>query len=330
MKLEARPSPTSMSAQSKKPLVLLVDDVATNLDVLLEQLSQENIDIRIALSGEEGLHLARSLKPDLILLDVMMPGMDGYEVCRLLKQDSTLTNIPVVFLTAHDEEIEVERGFALGAVDYIHKPFSLPILKARVRSHLALKLKSDLLEELASTDGLTQVANRRRFDETLAYEWERAQRGHHPLSLIMVDVDHFKHYNDHFGHSAGDQCLQSVAKALSNALHRPGDLLARFGGEEFAVLLPDTELNGAIQFAEKLRRSVSELNLQAPPRGADRVSISLGVACILPEHLNAAQLLAAADAQLYQAKREGRNRVAGGRIDESTPSATVGAHQHSR
>lgn len=307
--LPANPSPTQQ--QVDVPVVLLVDDVPGNLDVLVEQLSQENIDIRIALSGIEGLYLARKLRPDLILLDVMMPDLNGYDVCEILKQEPGLTDIPVIFLTARDSEIEVERGFALGAVDYIHKPFSLPILKARVRNHLALKRKNDLLEALACTDGLTQIANRRHFDVTLHREWERAQRNHQCMSVIMIDVDNFKHYNDHFGHSAGDQCLKIVAQALENTLQRAGDIVARYGGEEFVVLLPSTELDGAVVFAEKLRLSVMALALPATSPVAKCVTISLGVACSSPEDLRPEQLIESADACLYRAKESGRNQVCG-------------------
>lgn len=292
------------------PMVLLIDDVPANLDVLVAQLGQENIDIRIALSGEEGLQLAHRLRPDLILLDVMMPGLDGYQVCQLLKRDPELAEIPVVFLTARDEEVEVERGFALGAVDYIHKPFSMQILKARVRSHLALKRKGDLLTKLACTDGLTGIANRRHFDASFAREWARSQRNQQPLSLVMIDLDYFKLYNDHYGHSAGDQCLKSVARAISEELHRPGDLLARFGGEEFVALLPATDLDNAKHLAEKLHQAVAKLALpHARSQASEQVSICLGVACTQPGNLKPNELLATADSYLYQAKQQGRNRV---------------------
>lgn len=295
---------------ARTPLVLLVDDTPTNLDILVDQLTQEDIDVRVALSGEEGVHLARQLRPDLILLDVMMPGLDGYQVCSLLKQDPELLDIPVVFLTAKDGETEVEQGFNLGGVDYIHKPFSLPILKARVRSHLALKRKADLLEALACTDGLTQIANRRQFDLCLQQEWDRSERNQQTLSAILLDVDFFKQYNDHNGHGAGDQCLQAIALALSAQLQRAGDLVARYGGEEFVVLLPDTNFEGALKVAEKLRIAVENLAIPTQPQAKDRVTMSLGVATTSGAQ-SPSELLSEADRQLYIAKQQGRNRVAG-------------------
>jgi diguanylate cyclase (GGDEF)-like protein len=303
-------SPTRLPTDHR-PTVLVVDDVPSNLDVLVDHLHLENIELMVALSGEEGLNLARSERPDLILLDVMMPGMDGYEVCRRLKQDPQLSDIPVLFLTALGEEVDAERGFALGALDYIHKPFSLPLLKARMRNHLALKRKTDQLAELACTDGLTGIANRRHFDETCAIEWMRAQRNQLALAVIAIDVDHFKAYNDCYGHGEGDICLKRVAQALRTTIKRPGDLLARYGGEEFIALLPETCVPNALILAERLRLAVADLAIPhaRSPVGAV-VSISLGVASAIPErsgHVEA--LLRAADEQLYRAKHGGRNRV---------------------
>lgn len=313
---------TTGSRTDHPPTVLVVDDVPANLDVLVAHLHEENIELTVAVSGEEGLALARSLQPDLILLDVMMPGMDGYEVCRRLKQDPALMDIPVLFLTALDEEVEVERGFALGAVDYIHKPFSLPILKARMRNHLALKRKSDQLAQLACTDGLTGVPNRRYFDECFANEWLRAQRHRAWLAAIVIDVDHFKRYNDHYGHGEGDACLKRIAQALRGALKRPGDVLARFGGEEFVALLPETGPGAAREMGERMHRAVAALEIPHAdsPVGAT-VSISLGLAAVVPDAAGTPlDLLRLADAQLYLAKRSGRDRVAGG-DDEAGPSA---------
>ncbi|WP_323813526.1 diguanylate cyclase [Cellvibrio sp. NN19] len=296
---------------SAKPKVLVVDDVPTNLDILIEHLHDESLELVVALSGEEGLKLAKDVLPDLILLDVMMPGMDGYSMCRLLKQDPQLKEIPVVFLTARDDPTDVEFGFALGAVDYIHKPFNVSILKARVRSHLALKRKSDQLVKLAGTDPLTGIANRRQFDATLEREWMRAQRNNTALSVIMMDVDFFKRYNDHYGHVAGDNCLKRVTLALQAALNRPGDLLARYGGEEFVTLLPETDMIEVITVAERLRKAVYQLALEhgaSPASGF--VTISLGGATALPANQQSKEaLIAQADEQLYLAKHAGRNCV---------------------
>ncbi|UTF61770.1 diguanylate cyclase domain-containing protein [Gilvimarinus sp. DA14] len=297
--------------QEPQPLVLLVDDTPANLDVLVEHLSKENIDLMVATSGQEGLELAHQHLPDLILLDVMMPGMDGYTMCEKLMAEPDLADIPVVFLTSRDNELDVEHGLSLGAVDYIVKPFSLPILKARVRNHLALKRRGDLLTQLACTDGLTRVANRRHFDQTLTQEWARAQRSNSELALVMIDIDEFKPYNDRLGHTAGDACLRQIAQALKAALHRPGDLLARYGGEEFVALLPDTDLPSAALIAEQMRLAVQQLQLPHPTALAPaQVSVSMGVASTYPCDLQQAQdLLELADEHLYQAKRMGRNRV---------------------
>ncbi|MCB1954426.1 MAG: diguanylate cyclase [Rhodocyclaceae bacterium] len=309
----------SQDAHFNPPIVLAIDDVPANLDVLVEHLHREAIELTVALSGEEGLELADALRPDLILLDVMMPGMDGFEVCRRLKANPELADIPVLFLTAVNEEIEIERGFALGAVDFVHKPFSIPILKARMNNHLALKRKSDQLARLARTDGLTGVANRRHFDEALDSEWLRARRHARPLSLILVDVDHFKRYNDHYGHAEGDVCLKRVAGALDTCIRRPGDVLARFGGEEFVALLPDTPEEAAVAIAEHMRDAVCQLQIDHADSSACRhVTISIGIATHVPlTDARAIDLVAAADQCLYGAKRGGRNRVVAGQDEEN-------------
>jgi diguanylate cyclase (GGDEF)-like protein len=320
---------THQPSSPYKPKVLAVDDAPANLDILVELLQSEQLEIIPAVSGEEALQLARQSPPDLILLDVMMPGMDGYSLCRLLKKDPLLNDIPVVFLTARDAQEDVEFGFALGAVDFIHKPFSPPILRARVRSHLALKRKGDLLTELACTDALTGIANRRQFDSCLEREWLRAQRSNNQLSVMMSDVDYFKRFNDCYGHSAGDKCLKAIAQTLANQLNRPGDLVARYGGEEFAVLLPETNMCEATQIAERLRNAVLRLAIQHNKSSANScVTISLGGATALPElNLNLSELLPGADAQLYLAKQAGRNcismdRLAPWRADTTTQKFT--------
>ncbi|GAA6130159.1 diguanylate cyclase domain-containing protein [Halopseudomonas sabulinigri] len=298
-------------ADQQTPTVLIVDDVPANLDVLVEHLQREAVHLVVALSGEEGLRLAKEIGPDLILLDVMMPGIDGFETCRRLKADQDTNDIPVVFLTAREDELDTEKGLRLGAVDYISKPFSMPILKARLRNHLALKRKSNLLLQLACTDELTRVGNRRHFNKMLHSEWGRATRNQTPLSLVMLDVDYFKRFNDHYGHPEGDRCLAQIAGALDSVLHRPSDMLARYGGEEFVVLLPETERDGAAAIAEQLHASVFNLALPHQSAGTEgRVTISLGVATAVPAALNTPEdLLAWADNALYQAKAQGRNQV---------------------
>jgi diguanylate cyclase (GGDEF)-like protein len=287
-----------------------VDDVRANLLLLAKVLGQE-YDCRLMTDGASALEQAFTDSPDLILLDVLMPGLDGYEVCRRLKQDPRTAHIPVIFLTNLSEEEDEKAGLEAGAIDYIAKPFRLPIVKARVRNHLELKRRGDLLEQLAGLDGLTGIANRRRFDDMLAAEWHRAQRHDAPLALIMIDIDFFKAYNDHYGHPQGDDCLRRVASAMTMVLRRASDFLARYGGEEFAVILADTPLEEALLVAEHMRSRIEE---QAIPHGysaiAPYITISLGVAAQVPSQQDsAADLLAAADAALYRAKAAGRNRV---------------------
>ena len=293
-----------------RPRLLLVDDVKANLLLLAKVLGQD-YECRLAADGASALAQAFSDPPDLILLDVMMPGLDGYEVCRRLKADPRTMNIPVIFVTHLNEEADEKTGLEAGAIDYITKPFRLPIIKARVRNHLELKRRGDLLEQLAGMDGLTGVPNRRRFDETLTAEWNRARRSGAPLALILLDIDFFKSYNDHYGHPQGDDCLRKVAAVLAATLQRASDTLARYGGEEFAAILPATTLDSAVDMAELMRCRVMEL---AIPHGYSEVAacatISLGVAARVPDGRNTVvDLVEAADGALYQAKYAGRNRV---------------------
>ena len=302
-----------MTSRLSKPVILIVDDTPANIRVLAESL-RNAYRIRVATSGKEALDLIAHLgPPDLMLLDVMMPEMDGYEVCRRIKADPATRNVPVIFVTARSDAADEEFGLKLGAADYIIKPFHLPIVTARVHNHIQLKKKTDLLESLAMLDGLTGIPNRRRFDQALEEEWLRARRDGTPIAAILIDIDHFKEYNDHSGHTAGDLCLMKVADALANAVNRPGDLVARYGGEEFVALLPDTNENGAREVAERFRNAIESLALPHPQSGVSNyVTVSVGFASALPhESSDAAALLALADRRLYQAKKQGRNRIGG-------------------
>lgn len=302
-----------MTPVERIPRVLIVDDALSNVAVLAEQL-KDDYDVRVATRGEEALDLALSPEtPDIVLLDIIMPGMDGHEVCRRLKATPSTRNIPVIFITAKSEVEDEARGLELGAVDYIVKPFNLAIVKARVKTHLELKRRGDILENLSMLDGLTGIPNRRRFDEHLERSWRASLRDHEWLSVLMADIDHFKCYNDQCGHLAGDETLRRVAKAIRESCQRPGDLAARYGGEEFACVLPDTDLAGAMHLAERLRRSVADLAIvgdQAPDQRP--VTISIGVATTRPKAGGSpTDLLNAADRLLYQAKASGRDRVVG-------------------
>ncbi|MBF0375099.1 MAG: diguanylate cyclase, partial [Alphaproteobacteria bacterium] len=234
--------------------VLVIDDSLATVRMLGEVLS-DLCDGQVATEAAEGIALARAEAPDLVLLDVMMPGMDGYEACRRLKADPRTCHVPVIFVTSLDEEADEAHGLEIGAIDYITKPFSVPIVRARVRNHLELKRHRDLLESLSSLDGLTEIPNRRRLDEHLDQEWRRCARHGLPLSLLLLDIDHFKPYNDTFGHQAGDDCLRLVAGALRDCARRPGDLVARYGGEEFACVLPGVGGEAARGMAEALREA---------------------------------------------------------------------------
>jgi len=295
----------------EKQRVLIVDDEPMNIKLLLVVL-QEDYQISVATSGKEALAIAHSAKPpDIILLDVMMPEMDGYEVCGKLKAEPETQEIPIIFLTAVRDETHAELGLKLGAVDYIVKPFSLPIIRAKLKNHLELKRYKDKLKAETWTDGLTQIANRRRFNETYSMEMRRSKRLGTDLSVLMVDIDFFKNYNDTYGHLAGDDCLRKVAHALHKALQRPGDLIARWGGEEFSCLLPNTDRQGAAVIGERLRKAVADLDLphETSPIGKS-VTVSIGLATSNPvEDISDDDLMKQADDALYEAKRTGRNRV---------------------
>jgi diguanylate cyclase (GGDEF)-like protein len=245
-----------------------------------------------------------------------MPGMDGYEVCRQLKADETLRHIPVIFVTAHDDPEQETMGLDLGAVDFIAKPVNPKVVQARVKTQLTLKFQADLLRQLVFLDGLTGVHNRRYFDQQLALEWARSARTGAPLSMILLDVDFFKRYNDHYGHQAGDDCLKQVAATLKSNLRRPADLVARYGGEEFACILPETGLDDAVELANQLERQVRALAIShAYSDVATMVTISLGVATRDGVASgSASELLGLADAQLYLAKSTGRARSFGDRL----------------
>ncbi len=292
-----------------RPRILIVDDVPENIEVLGEILA-DNYDIQCAFSGPEALELAVD-RPDLILLDVLMPGMDGFEVCACLKANAATAEIPVIFITAKNNPEAEIAAFAAGAVDFITKPVNPVTARARIQTHLTLKQQKDLLRAQAMVDGLTGIANRRFFDERLLAEWRHLQRHQRPLALLMIDIDHFKAYNDHYGHQAGDNCLRRVATTLGASMQRAHDLAARYGGEEFVCMLPECDLEGAATKAEAVRLAVATLAIPhaASPSG-DQVTLSIGVAAAIPSlQTHPDTLVSAADAQLYQAKVEGRDRV---------------------
>ncbi|MEJ5999918.1 diguanylate cyclase domain-containing protein [Paucibacter soli] len=290
--------------------LLLVDDQPINIQAL-HQLFAADHQVFMATSGAQALKVCSEVMPDLVLLDVQMPGMDGHEVCRRMQADPALRDIPVIFVTAHREAEAETQGLALGAVDFISKPFNPAVVRARVKTHLTLKAQSDLLRQLAYLDGLTGVYNRRHFDTLLPIEYQRCSRSGGSLAVLLVDVDYFKRYNDCYGHLAGDDCLRRVAQTLAKTLRRPGDLLCRYGGEEFVCLLPDTDLAGALTVAEQLVSQVRALALpHAQSELGQTVSVSVGGAAGHPQPGGEpALLLSVADQQLYAAKQGGRARA---------------------
>ncbi|ACB35798.1 response regulator receiver modulated diguanylate cyclase [Leptothrix cholodnii SP-6] len=315
---EVAPIPRLPSDEpNRRRRLLIVDDQPINIQALYQVFAADH-QVFMATSGPQALALCLSKQPDLVLLDVMMPGMDGFEVCRRLKADPATADIPVIFVTAHSDEAAETLGLDVGAVDFISKPINPNIVRARVRTHVTLKAQSDLLRHWVYIDGLTGVHNRRYFDERLATEWGRAVRCGTALSVILIDVDFFKPYNDHYGHQTGDDCLRRVASTLKAGLKRPGDLMARYGGEEFACLLPETPLSGALELAHQLGQHVfdqqiaHDASLVAPV-----VTVSLGV-CSKREDTVAtvAALVREADAQLYIAKSRGRHQACGAELDQ--------------
>lgn len=299
-----------MNIPESKAKLLIVDDEPLNIEVMAGTL-EELGEVIFATGGEEAIELAILEKPDIVILDIMMPGIDGYEVCRRLKATPETASIPVIFATALSDNTDETKGFEAGAVDYVTKPIVAPVVVARVKNHLQLKHYRDYLETIAFIDGLTGIPNRRSFDDHIRAEWQRAMRSNTELSLLLIDIDHFKQYNDTYGHQAGDACLALIGKALLPSVHRPGDQVARYGGEEFVCVMPTTNLEGATQIGETLREAVNFLKI--PHKSSSvcgHVTISVGGASIKPDKsTEIGDLVGAADANLYKAKSEGRDRV---------------------
>ncbi len=302
----------SDAPRGDRPRILVVDDQPTNIQTLY-QILKGDYDVSMATDGSQAIGLCQRRQPDLVLLDVVMPGLDGFEVCKRLKSDPATRDVPVIFVTARDGVEDETMGLAVGAVDFITKPVNPPVVLARVRTHIELKRQTDMLRAMAFNDGLTGVANRRWFDERLQVEWLRCRRNRMPLSLILLDLDHFKSYNDRYGHQAGDDCLRLVAQSMKARLGRPADLLARYGGEEFVCLLPETPIDGARAKADDLGKGVLSLNIaNADSPTAAVVTMSCGVASAMPSgDSTPAELLQRADEMLYAAKHAGRNQSCG-------------------
>ncbi|MCJ8271307.1 MAG: diguanylate cyclase [Psychrosphaera sp.] len=294
----------------KKPTILIVDDEVINLNILADAF-KEDYKLLVTKSGAQGLTRALQHDVDLILLDIMLPDMDGFEVCKRLKANEKTRNVPIIFITSRTQSTDEELGLHAGAVDYIGKPFNLPIVIARVETHIALKQKTDLLEEMAMLDGLTHLYNRRKFDIQFAIEFKRALRDGSALSLAMVDIDYFKLYNDHYGHAAGDKALKLVADRLNESIKRSCDMAARFGGEEFILILPNTDALGAAEYCQQL---IDLFNERQIPHSyspvAKHLTLSIGGATFINDKtMSQEDVFERVDKALYEAKNGGRNRL---------------------
>lgn len=308
-----------MENDNNKPRILIIDDERFNINALHAALKSD-YRIMAAMSGEQALSVIERKLPDLILLDINMPGMDGYEVCRRVKQSEHTQHIPVVFISALSDSDNESYGLDLGASDYISKPFNVKVVRARVRSQIRLKQQSDMLAAYAFQDSLTGLHNRRAFDERLMTEWKRCRRYHRNLSILMLDVDYFKAYNDTLGHGVGDECLRSVGRTLADHLPRATDFAARYGGEEFVVMIPEATEPEVKEVAERLRAAIEALAISHPASGvSDVVTISVGYALkLVDESSTAADLQRSADGFLYDAKGAGRNCVVGADLNGQT------------
>lgn len=307
--------------------LLIVDDHLDNVRSLALLLSRSGYSVRKATSGEMALETIRVSKPDLVLLDIRMPEMSGYEVCERLKANPDTYSIPVIFLSASNDTDDKVQAFAVGGADYVTKPFQAEEVLMRVRHQLtilrqqqqlvaqnqrlqqaeiALQQSNLELKRIANTDSLTQIANRRCFDETLIQEWQRHRREQQSLCLILCDIDYFKAFNDRYGHPAGDACLQQVSAAIADCIKRPADMAARYGGEEFAILLPNTDQSGAIAVVRAIQEKLQHVRIpHAASAVAAYITLSAGISCLIPTlNLGSQNLVVEADAALYRAKQE--------------------------
>ena len=310
--------------------VLVVDDNPTDLHVVMNGLS-ESFTISFASSAQEALCLVtQHPQPDLILLDIVMPEMDGYQICQRLKAEESTAGIPVIFLSSRDSAHDKTKGFKAGGVDYVTKPMQLEELEARIHTHIRLKEQSQYLETMAFFDPLTRVANRRKYNEVLQREWARCIRYHQQISMILIDIDKFKEYNDSYGHSEGDNCLITVCRLLEGVSNRPADIFARIGGEEFVLLLPDCNAAGAVQKAEEMLKIIRDAKIQHEfSPNHSHLTISLGIATVFPSQSHSAlSLFQAADDAMFSAKRDGRDRYCIAELDSIPSVAGEQARQH--
>lgn len=297
--------------EARRPRIMFVDDDPVSLE-LLESLFEDDHEVVTLGSGALALEACLAAPPDLLIMDVLMPGMGGLETCRRLKEQPQTRDLPIIFVTSLDSAQEETEALEAGAVDFITKPVNPAVVRARVRTHLMLQAQNRLLEALAYRDGLTQVANRRRMDEFLAAEWRRCRRAQAPIALVLAGIDRFKAFNDLYGRAAGDVCLRAVANALAGQFKQTQHLVARYGEDQFACVLPEISLGMAMTCAHHMLDAVRALGIQHAGSPHGIVTLSLGAASQVPDiRVTPGRLLEAADDQLYLAKHSGRNRVAG-------------------
>ena len=289
--------------------ILIVDDETLNISALTHILSPL-YTIYVTKDGHSVVKTAKNLKPDVILLDVIMPEISGFEVIKELKEDDETSSIPVIFVTGLTQKADEEHGLTLGASDYIHKPFNASIVKLRVQNQMHIVNQMRMIQHLSMTDVLTNTSNRRHFNTRLNQEWNRAKRDGTNVSLLLLDVDDFKDINDRYGHLIGDIVLREIAENIKQCLKRSMDLVARWGGEEFAVLLPNTPVIGAEVVAEKIRYAIENHSYQSDDLEGVVVTISIGLNCIFPSKSSSVQdFINGADKALYQAKEYGKNQI---------------------
>ena len=296
----------------KKPTILVVDDMTTTL-LLLHDLLKDTYEVKIAKSGTKALEILESPNDiDLILLDIEMPDINGYDVCRKIKNNETIKNIPIIFITGRTSQEDEEYGLNLGAIDYITKPFNKAIVKLRIKNYLNLKIKNDMLEKLSMYDGLTNIRNRRYFDETFEKTFSEIKRDKKSLAVLMIDIDFFKPYNDNYGHGQGDETLRKVAKALEKTIKRASDFVARYGGEEFVILLKDINKDGVEAVANNLLNAIRELKITHEfSKIENYVTVSIGASFYNSNSdVTKLELLLKADETLYSVKNSGRNNFA--------------------
>ncbi len=314
-----------MAKKLSKLKVLVVEDSKVALKAISGYIEEIGVKPLLAENGHEAIALYNRERPDIVLLDIILPDTDGYEVAKEIRKLQGKDEwTAIIFLSVMSKDEDLVRGIEVGGDDYIMKPVGSVVVQAKVRAMYRLvqmqralvKLAAQLndanqeLQRLSMMDGLTGIANRRMFDMSLAREWRRCMRLNKPLSVVMLDVDYFKKYNDRYGHQDGDDCLKLVAQAVQRSAPRPGDLVARYGGEEFVMILSDTDEDGANWVAERIRQQVAALNLPHADSDYDHVTVSCGISSVVPTlDLAAEMLLKSADNALYLSKNQGRNTV---------------------